>query len=185
MSLRSLSRILKQFDNTLNRVGRDVRYPTSSLLPTTRMIAPILGPSSSLDSPSDIWSDLDAGLLPDWGGVTPRTVMPMDVVEKDNEFVAEIDVPAGTPKENVSVEKSKQDKTITISADRSTENETKTENYWIKERSFGTTRRIIHVPDNVDMDGIKVKLENGTLLMTMPKTTLELPAKEKLEIEQS
>ncbi|KMS65154.1 hypothetical protein BVRB_038870, partial [Beta vulgaris subsp. vulgaris] len=67
MSLRSLSRILRQFDNTLNRVGRDMmmreggRFP-SALAPVSRMMSP----TTATTSDRDLWTpfpELESSLL--------------------------------------------------------------------------------------------------------------------------
>lgn len=45
-------------------------------------------------------------------------------------------------------------------------------NYWVSERSVGEFHRTFSFPSRVDSEGVKAKLKNGILSVTVPKVTV-------------
>ena len=78
----------------------------------------------------------------------------------------------GYNKEDVTIEI--KDDILEISAKK---DETKEEGkeYIRKERFVASCSRRIAIPENVDVDAIKAKLENGVLRLTLPKVEPEEP----------
>ncbi|GLJ27480.1 hypothetical protein SUGI_0539170 [Cryptomeria japonica] len=60
--------------------------------------------------------------------------------------------------------------TLRISGKRYKEQEEKTDQWHLVERSSGRFMRQFRLPENVNVDGISAKLENGVLTVNAPKT---------------
>ncbi len=115
---------------------------------------------SSDGSPSAVWS--------------PRT----DMVETDDDFRLRLDVP-GMTKEDITI--NLQDRTLTVSGDRSSERTDEGEEFVRVERAFGTFHRTFTLPDAVDADHIEATYKDGVLTITIPKT--EESMRRQIEIQ--
>jgi len=111
-------------------------------------------------SPSAVWS--------------PRT----DMVETDDDFRLRLDVP-GMTKEDITI--NLQDRTLTVSGDRSSERTDEGEEFVRVERAFGTFHRTFTLPDAVDADHIEATYKDGVLTITIPKT--EESMRRQIEIQ--
>lgn len=87
----------------------------------------------------------------------------MDLYETDTAYVAEIDAPGVTID---GLEVSVYGAEVTIKLSRAPVEERA---YLYRERPTETISRRIKVPDAVDTEGIKARLGNGLLILTMPK----------------
>lgn len=87
---------------------------------------------------------------------------PLDVYETEGGFVAEVEAP-GLRAEDVSV--SVTGRRMTIEGKRSVAGRA----YVHRERGAGDLWRTLKVPRGVDVNAITAKLENGVLVLTMPK----------------
>ena len=96
-----------------------------------------------------------------WAGDTFK----LDVQETDKEYVIEAELP-GARKEDISVEYNEGRLTIAFNREESVDEERK--NYIHKERRYQSMQRSLYLPDT-NADGIKAKLENGILLINVPK----------------
>jgi HSP20 family protein len=96
----------------------------------------------------------------------------MDVVEKDNEIVLEMDVP-GMEKKDLKVEIDAGG--LTIRGERKREAKEKNGNYVHIERGYGSFLRRFPIPEYVDKDNIKVSCKEGILTVNMHK----VPGKKK------
>jgi HSP20 family protein len=100
--------------------------------------------------------------------------MAVDLVERDGEFVATVDLP-GFDREDVDVQVT--DHTLRIEADReeSTEEDAGGEEgrYLRHERRRESTHRSIRLPDAVDTEGVTARMNNGVLTVTLPKVEAE------------
>ena len=94
-------------------------------------------------------------------------VMKCDIYEKDGAYHIEADIP-GFKKEDISVEC--EDGYITISAEKSTDNEERDEDkkYLKRERFYGKTTRKFYVGD-IDTNDIKAEFKDGILSIVVPK----------------
>jgi HSP20 family protein len=98
----------------------------------------------------------------------------VDIVETKSGYRLTADVPGLSADEiDITVESG----TLTISGERKTEQTEEKEGYRRIERSFGQFRRSFSLPKGVDLDGIQATVENGQLVLEIPKPVAELPRK--------
>jgi HSP20 family protein len=101
----------------------------------------------------------------------------VDVIDRENEVVLRAEVP-GLHKEDLEV--SVSDSSVTIRGEIKHEEEKGEYSY--QEMSAGAFSRTIGLPAAVDAKQAKVRLKNGILEMTMPKTEAE--KRHKIAIEE-
>lgn len=107
-----------------------------------------------------------------------RDTFKVDVVEKENEYVIEADLP-GVKKEEISLDI--HDGQMRISIEREEKVDEENKNYIHKERRYCSMSRGIYLGD-ASTDEIKAKLDNGVLTITVPKAQKQ-EIKSKIEIE--
>ena len=90
----------------------------------------------------------------------------VDLYEKDDHFVIKAELP-GVNKNDIAIDL--KDRVLTLSGDRSYENEVKEENYFRRERSYGKFQRVFTLPADVDSDKIKAEFNDGLLQIEVPK----------------
>jgi len=90
----------------------------------------------------------------------------VDISEDEKAIYLSADIP-GVKKEDVKV--SIEDDVISISAERTQEEEEKKKNYHRVERSWGSLSRSFTIGDNVDSDNITANYDNGVLKVVVPK----------------
>jgi HSP20 family molecular chaperone IbpA len=98
------------------------------------------------------------------------TFMPLDLTENEKEYMVKMEMP-GLSKDKVKV--SLEDQTLVISAKEDESKEEKGENYLVKERRAFDCRRSIKLPSEVMEDGIRARMEEGILHLTIPKRAQE------------
>lgn len=103
----------------------------------------------------------------------------VNTIEDDKGYIVEVDLP-GIDKKDIKVNIDPENRTLTISGERKFKNEVKKEDYYKIESSYGKLMRTFTLPENVDIDKIDAKNENGVLNITIPKVKKE--AKEVKEI---
>ena len=108
--------------------------------------------------------------------MTPQ-VMKTDVLEKDGQYLLDIELP-GYNKEDVQAEL--KDGYLTISAKMNTTREEKDQNgkYLRKERYAGSCSRSFYVGEEIEQQDIKARFEDGILKLAIPKKEAK-PAVEK------
>lgn len=89
-----------------------------------------------------------------------------NIKENENEIQMEIVMP-GISKENIRLEI--ESNTLTISFEKSHESTIDNESFLRREFDFSNFARSFTLPDNIQKDSISSKLENGILLVTLPK----------------
>ena len=90
----------------------------------------------------------------------------VDISEDDNALYVEADI-AGVKKEDIKV--SMEDGVLSITAERSQNEEEKKKGYHRIERSWGSMSRSFTVGNNVDAGNIDAKYDNGVLKIVVPK----------------
>jgi HSP20 family protein len=115
-----------------------------------------------------------------FGSEGGANVPALDVYEDKDDLVVKAELP-GLDKENVEVNLA--DHTLIIKGEKRKEEETKQENYYRSERSYGTFMRTLQLPKDVQADKVKATFKNGVLEIRMPKTE-EAKAREiKVQVE--
>jgi len=89
----------------------------------------------------------------------------IDVFERDKQLVTKIDLP-GMKKEDVKVEV--VDGQLTISGERKTEAEEKSDTFYRCERAYGSFFRSVPLPDGVSLDDVKATFADGVLEVSVP-----------------
>ena len=108
-----------------------------------------------------------------------RWVPAMDLVETDNDFVLKADLP-GLSEGDVHVEV--QDNVLTISGERKAENEERKAGYVRIERSSGSFRRTLTLPEGVDPEAVKASFDRGVLEVHVPKPEARKPRKVQISV---
>jgi len=100
----------------------------------------------------------------------------VDVSEDEKAIYIDADMP-GMNKEDVKI--SMDEDVLTISAERTHEEEEKKKDYHRVERSYGSMSRSFSLGENVDLDHVDATYENGELrVVVMKKEPTEKKAKE-------
>ena len=94
------------------------------------------------------------------------TVPAINIKELEKGFEIEVAVP-GLSKEDFSITLDKG--LLTISSESKKENKEESDKYTRREFSFTSFRRSFNLPDNVDMEKITARHENGILNIVLPK----------------
>ena len=107
------------------------------------------------------------------GGVQ-RWVPAMDLIENEDSLVLRADLP-GLSEDDVNIEV--KDGVLTVSGERKSESEEKTEGYHRIERSFGGFSRSLSLPQGVEADQVSADFDNGVLEVRIPKPKERQPTK--------
>jgi len=110
-------------------------------------------------------------------GALRRWIPAMDLVETENDYVLKADLP-GLSDDDVKIEV--EDNVLTISGERKSEREERKDGYYRIERSSGSFRRSLTLPEGVDPESVKATFERGVLEVHVPKP--EQPKPRKVEI---
>jgi HSP20 family protein len=90
----------------------------------------------------------------------------VDIYEKDGNIVMKAELPGVDPK---AVDIRLENNTLTLSGERTLDNEVKQDNYHRVERSYGSFTRSFTLPTVVDQGSIKAEFKDGVLKLTLPK----------------
>jgi len=96
------------------------------------------------------------------GSFTPR----VDVYDNESSLIVAAEMP-GVKKEDLSITLERG--VLTIKAEKKSEHETKAQDYYVGERSFGTYERTFRVSDDVDADSIQAHYEDGVLRIELKR----------------
>lgn len=89
----------------------------------------------------------------------------LDVYEEDNSLRIRADLPGMKP-DDVKIEVT--DNNMTLSGERKQEKEEHRESFYRSERSYGTFRRAISLPEGADIDKAEAKFHDGELEVRIP-----------------
>ncbi len=96
----------------------------------------------------------------------------VDMFENDDKIVIKAELP-GMEKKDFSVDV--KERVLTLSGERSYDNEVKEENYYRRERAYGKFKRAFSLPSDVDPDKIKADFKDGVLKVEIPKPEAQKP----------
>jgi HSP20 family protein len=106
----------------------------------------------------------------------------IDVFEKDNRLVTNIDLP-GMKKEDVKVEVT--DGHLAISGERKSKVQDHKENFYSCEREYGTFYRAVPLPQGVKLEDIKATFADGVLEVSVPLPAIAETKMRKVEIQEA
>jgi HSP20 family protein len=89
----------------------------------------------------------------------------IDVLHQDDDLVVRAELPGVRPED---VDITVQNGVLTISGKIEEEQEEERRGYLVRERRYGTFRRSLQLPQEVDEDQINARFENGVLEVTIP-----------------
>lgn len=134
-------------------------------------------PFRELASLQSDMSRLMGNLLEGNGRSGQSWVPPLDVWETESELVYAFDLP-GIPEDRISVEV--QDGTLTVSAERSREQEESGDRVFRFERRYGSFTRAVGLPQGIDESRIAASCRDGVLEIHVPKPEEQKPRKIQL-----
>jgi len=120
-----------------------------------------------------------------------RTTMPaegrilspaIDLSETDDEYRVKVDLP-GISKDDMSI--SIVGNSIVIKGEKKQEKKEEKENYHYIERSYGSFKRVIDLPVDIDADKILAEFENGVLDIKVPKSEKVKPREIEVKVSES
>ncbi len=91
---------------------------------------------------------------------------PVDIVEDDNAYRLEADLPGFSDTE---VEAVIEDRVLVLQANLPKEAVEDTSKYLVRERAHRSFRRSFVVPKDADVTGVEARFSNGVLSVTIPK----------------
>jgi len=95
------------------------------------------------------------------------SLLPLDVIERDNEFIVHASVPGFDPSQ---IDISVQGDTLTIKGQMEQAQETREGTYYLRERRAGSFQRTIRLPVGVNPDQAEAEYKHGVLTLHLPKT---------------
>jgi HSP20 family protein len=102
-----------------------------------------------------------------------------DVYEKDGDLMVKAELP-GVKKEDIQV--SMDDGDLVIKGERKVESEVKEENYYRKERTYGSFMRRLPMPEQAEADKIQAKYADGVLEVRIPKVAQAKPEPQTIKV---
>lgn len=106
----------------------------------------------------------------------------VDLHESDGFFLVSLDLP-GIPEKDIKI--NVQDGRLTVSGERTREEQKADGLYRRFERSFGKFERAFQLPTNVDAEKIQARFENGVLEIMIPKAETLKARQIKIETAKS
>ncbi len=105
----------------------------------------------------------------------------VDVYEEGNNVIAKMNVPGIKPDDiDIKIEKHH----LHIYGERKEEKEVEKKDYYHKEIRSGSFERIVPLPCLVDEKSTTAKIDNGVLIITMPKTKNEEIENKRIKVTQ-
>lgn len=113
------------------------------------------------------------------GAQARRWTPAMDLVENETDYVLRTDLP-GISEEDVNIEMDHD--VLTISGERKSETEDRKPGYYRVERSSGSFRRSLRLPEGVDAESITASFDRGVLEVVVPKPVQAKPRKVQISV---
>jgi HSP20 family protein len=110
---------------------------------------------------------------------TRRWLPATDLMESDSHYLLRADLP-GVAEEDIQVELDGD--LLTISGERKSEHEERRNGFYRVERSSGSFRRSVRLPEGVDAEGITATFDRGVLEVSVPKPEQARPRKVQITV---
>jgi HSP20 family protein len=107
-----------------------------------------------------------------------RGTVALDMYQTANDVVVKASLPGFKPEE---VDISVTGDTLTLKGEHKEEKETKEEDYFYRERRYGSFSRTVTIPVGVKSDKAEATFENGVLTLTLPKEEEAKPKQIKIK----
>jgi HSP20 family protein len=104
----------------------------------------------------------------------------MDVLEQEGKLVVRMDLP-GMKREDIDV--AIEGDMLVVSGHRAEEKEVKEEDYYCTERSSGSFRRAVRLPEGANADAIEANYQDGVLEVRIPRPAAPEPKKLKVDVK--
>lgn len=125
-----------------------------------------LAPGRLEDEMSDLFNRF-FGNWQQWPFAAGRYWPALDVSERDDAVVVRAETPGMKPED---IDISVQGNTLTISGEKSEREEDKGEDHYVSERRYGSFRRAVSLPSEVDSEKVQAECKDGVLTVTLPKS---------------
>lgn len=102
-----------------------------------------------------------------------------DLIESDSHYILRADLP-GLSEDDVNVEL--DGNVLTVSGERRSSTEDRKAGYYRVERSYGSFRRSVRLPEGVDAEAITATFDKGVLEITVPKPEVAKPHKVQITV---
>lgn len=99
-------------------------------------------------------------------GATQDWLVPLDVVEEDDQIVVHASVPGVAPED---IEVTIENEVLTIKAQSAEEEESKDGDYLVRERRSGAFHRSLRLPDTIDTEKAESSYKGGVVTILFPK----------------
>lgn len=121
----------------------------------------------------DFWGNV-------WENQEVMTMPSANIAEKEHAYFIEIAAP-GYQKEDFRVQLPEKN-VLSISAETKGENTKEECRYSCREHRYAKFERNFTLPENVDVEHIEAKYENGMLIVSLPKKAKEEPVSRQISI---
>jgi HSP20 family protein len=116
---------------------------------------------------ADAWGGSFAPSLLSETWSTTRITPSLDVSEDEKGFHVSVELPGMSDKD---VAVTVTDRVLTIRGEKKEEKEKKDKDVFRQERAYGSFRRTIELPSDIDSSKIEAKFKDGVLTIELPKT---------------
>jgi HSP20 family protein len=103
----------------------------------------------------------------------------MDVHDGEKDITLNVELP-GVEEKDIDISVAGQ--TVTISGEKKSESEKKDGEVYHSERSYGSFRRSLQLPFNIDGEKVKAKFDKGVLAVTIAKPKEAVASTKKIPI---
>jgi HSP20 family protein len=104
----------------------------------------------------------------------------VDVAETEKGYKVVAELP-GMDEKNIEVKIANG--MLTINGEKQEDKEEEKQDYYVRERSFGSFERTFQVPDGVDLDQVDASFKKGVLTVTLPKIAEAQKAEKKIAVK--
>jgi HSP20 family protein len=115
------------------------------------------------------------------GLTSPGYIPPIELLEKENKYVISAELP-GLEKNNVTIDLTDEDILLLKGEKQETKKENNEEIHFT-EISYGSFRREIRLPSDIEKEKISASFKNGTIEISLPKTIKNKKTNKKIEIK--